>query len=85
MLQIRDLEVAAARFALAPSVTSKTAKELNAIPITGAMGIRLEQSIRSMAHIVANGNGADFFTAVVRCRETKKCHLQIWRLQGEKP
>ena len=65
---------------MTPSVTREQAKELRAIPITCAMGIRLAHSIRSMAQIVANGNGMQFFTTAEKCSEARNYRLQVWRL-----
>lgn len=44
------------------------------------MGIRLAHSIRSMAQIVANGNGMQFFTTAEKCSEARNYRLQVWRL-----
>jgi len=83
ILNIRDLEIAAARIALAPATTTEHARSLRAIPVTRGMGIRLSQSIRYMAQIVANSNGAQYFTtasASGRPREKNNFRLQVWKL-----
>ena len=44
------------------------------------MGIRLAGPIRSMAQIIANANGARFFTTAERCSDPRNYRLQVWRL-----
>lgn len=81
MLQIRDLEVAAARIALTPSVTRKQAEQAGATPITREMGINIASSIRQLASIAASSRG-HIFTTVERGQAftgKKRYLLRIWR------
>lgn len=79
---IRDLEVAAARIALAPSATKHDAEAAGATPITRGMGIKIAGSIRQMAHIASTAGGR-IFTTAEKCQAftgKKKYLLRLWRL-----
>lgn len=83
MLQIRDLEIAAARIALTPSVTRRQAEHAGAIPITREMGINIASSIRQLASIAASTRGR-IFTTAERGQEftgKKRYLLRIWRME----
>lgn len=80
ILQIRDIEVAAARIALTPCHTKNDATRIKATPITRCMGINLAHSIRHMAQIVANSSRAQYFTTAESCRRKGNYRLQVWKL-----